>query len=218
LNTWVLCVFIALSLAIANVFIAVLPYRWILLLTYPLAFYAAEGFAGLRFNGYKVGVGLMLATLSVGFMVLPNNIAFPYYVAFQLYVPKSMLQNTVSLSDCQDTVNVLQWAKTNMDDDTRLLVHRAFYGWASLALDSNKLIPYGYNNPETMAQKLREDGSHFQLYLVWWVNGSGWYDQPAVSSAFGEALYESGRIAIFTYNASAYFSASNYKYEKSIKS
>jgi hypothetical protein len=218
LNTWVLCVFIALSLAIANVFIAVLPYRWILLLTYPLAFYAAEGFAGLRFNGYKVGVGLMLATLSVGFMVLPNNIAFPYYVAFQLYVPKSMLQNTVSLSDCQDTVNVLQWVKTNMDDDTRLLVHRAFYGWASLTLDSDQLIPYGYDNPETMAQKLREDGSHYQLYLVWWVNGSGWYDQPAVSSAFGEALYESGRIAIFTYNASAYFSASNYKYEKSIKS
>ena len=218
LNAWVLCVFIALLSAIAAIFIVLLPYRWILLLTHPLAFYAAEGFAGLRLNRYKVGVGLMLATLSVAFMVLPNNIAFPYYVAFPLYVPKSMLQNTVPLSDCQDTVNVLQWAKTNMDNDTRLLVHRAFYGWASLALDSDKLIPYGYDNPETMAQKLREDGSHFQLYLVWWINGSGWYDQPAVSSAFGEALYESGRIAIFTYNASAYFSSSNYKYEKSIKS
>ena len=218
LNAWVLCVFIALLSAIAAIFIVLLPYRWILLLTHPFAFYAAEGFAGLRLNRYKVGVGLMLATLSVAFMVLPNNIAFPYYVAFPLYVPKSMLQNTVPLSDCQDTVNVLQWAKTNMDNDTRLLVHQAFYGWASLALDSDKLIPYGYDNPETMAQKLREDGSHFQLYLVWWVNGSGWYDQPAVSSAFGEALYESGRIAIFTYNASAYFSSSNYKYEKSIKS
>jgi len=218
LNAWVLCVFIALSLAFANVFIAVLPYRWILLLTYPLAFYAAEGFAGLRLNGYKVGVGLMLATLSVGFMVLPNNIAFPYYAAFPLYVPTSMLQNTVSLSDCQDTVNVLQWAKTNMDDDTRLLVHDVFYGWASLALDSDQLIPYSYDNPEMMAQKLREDGSHYQLCLVWWVNGSGWYDQSVVSSAFGEALYESGRIAIFTYNASAYFSTSNSEYGKSIKS
>jgi hypothetical protein len=133
-------------------------------------------------------------------------------------VPKSMLQNTVPLSDCQDTVNVLQWAKTNMDDNARLLVHRAFYGWASLALDSDKLILYGFDNPETMAQKLREDGSRFQLYLVWWVNGSGWYDQPAVSSAFGEALYESGRIAIFTYNASAYFSTSKSEYEESIKS
>jgi hypothetical protein len=218
LNAWVLCVFIALASAIANVFIAVLPYRWILLLMYPLAFYAAEGFAALRLNGYKVGVGLMLATLSVGFMVLPNNIAFPYYAVFPLYVPTSMLQNTVSLSDCQDIVDVLQWAKTNMDDDTRLLVHRAFYGWASLALDSDQLITYEYDNPETMAQKLREDGSHYQLCLVWWVNGSGWYDQSVVSSAFGEALYESGRIAIFTYNTSAYFSTSNSENGKSIKS
>jgi hypothetical protein len=218
LNAWVLCVFIALFSAIAAIFLVLLPYRWILFLTYPLAFYAAEGFAGLKLNRYKVGVGLMLATLSVSFMVLPNNIAFPYYVVFPLYVPKSMLQNTVPLSDCQDTVNVLQWAKTNMDDNARLLVHRAFYGWASLALDSDKLILYGFDNPETMAQKLTDDGSRFQLYLVWWVNGSGWYDQPAVSSAFGEALYESGRIAIFTYNASAYFSASKSEYEESIKS
>jgi hypothetical protein len=187
----------------------VLPYRWILLLTYPLAFYAAEGFAGLRLNGYKVGAALLLATLSAGFMILPNSIAFPYFAAFPLYVPTSMLQNTVSLSDCQDTVNVLQWAKINMDDETRLLVHSAFYGWASLTLDSNQLIPYGYDNPETVAQKLREDGSHYQLYLIWWVNGSGWYDQPVVSSAFGEMLYESGQIAIFTYNARDYFNASD---------
>jgi len=220
LKSWIVWVLFALPLVVVSPVASfpVVPYRWILLLVYPLAFFAAEAFAGFRLRVYKLGFGLMLATFTLAFIVLPNSLAFPYYTAFPLYVPTSMLQNTVSLSDCQDTVNVLQWAKTNMDDDTRLLVHSAFYGWASLTLDSDQLIPYGYDNPETMAQKLREDGSHFQLYLVWWVNGSGWYDQPAVSSAFGEALYESGRIAIFTYNASAYFSSSNYKYEKSIKS
>jgi hypothetical protein len=217
LNAWVFCVGIALFLAIVTVFIAVLPYRWVLLLTYPLAFYAAEGFAGLRLNGYKVGAGLILATLSVGFMLLPNNLAFPYFAMFPLYVPTSMLQNTVSLSDCQDTVNVLQWTKANMDDDACLLVHKAFYGWASLALDSDQLIHYEYDNPETTAQKLMEDGLHYQLYLIWWVNGSGWYDQPTVSSAFGEELYKSGRIAVFKYNVSAHFDNSDSEYPISIK-
>jgi hypothetical protein len=202
LNAWVFCVSIALILAVVDVFIAVLPYRWILLLAYPLAFYAAQGFSGLRSNRYKAGVGLMLATLSVGFMVMPNNLAFPYFVVFPLYVPTSMLQNTVSLSDCQDTVNVLQWTKTNMNDNTRLLVHRAFYGWASLTIDSDKLILYEYDDPAVIAQEIMENGAGYQLYLLWWVNGSGWYGQPTVSSAFGEELYKSGRMAVFMYNYS----------------
>jgi hypothetical protein len=208
LNAWVLCIFIVLSLAIANVFIAVLPYRWILLLTYPLTFYAAEGFASLKVNAHKAGVGLMLAILSVSFMVLPNTSAFPYFGLFTLYVPSSMLQNTVSLSDSQDTVNALQWVRNNMPSDARLLVHDVFYGWASLTLDGGQLILYGYGNPETMAQKLEENGSEHLLYLIWWINGSGWHGQLTVSSAFRQ-VYESGRIAVFTYNASVYFSTSD---------
>jgi hypothetical protein len=147
-----------------------------------------------------VGVGLMLATLSVGFMVLPNSLAFPYYVSYPNYVPTSMLQNTVSLSDSQDTVNALQWVRNNMPSDARLLVHDVFYGWASLTLDEGQLIPYGYGNPEAAAQKLEENGSEYQLYLIWWVSGSGWHGQPTVSSAFRQ-VYQSGRIAVFTFTS-----------------
>jgi hypothetical protein len=202
LKAWVLCIFIALSLALVNVFIAHLPYRWILLLTYPLAFYATEGFVSLRSYRHKMGFGLLLGALSLCFIFLPNNLGFPYYAAFPLYVPTSMLQNTVALNDCQDTVNVLEWAKTNMPDEGRLLVHRAFYGWASLSFNADQLISYNYDDPEVIAQKLMEDGFDYQLYLVWWINGSGWYGQPNVPSAFGGSLHESGRIAIFTYNVS----------------
>jgi hypothetical protein len=218
LNAWILCVFIALSLAMANIFVAHLPYRWTLLLTYPLSFYAAEGFAGIHLDRHKISAGLIIATFSVVFIFLPNNIAFPYYAAFPLYMPTSMLQNTVSSTDCKDVANALQWAKTNMDNSTRLLVHRAFYGWASLALDSNQLILYDYDNPEITAQKLKEDGSHYQLWLIWWVNGSGWYDQPTVSSAFGEPLHQNGRIAIFAYNASVYPNVSDSEYQTKIES
>ena len=96
-------------------------------------------------------------------MVLPNNSAFPYYDAFPTYIPKSMLQNTVPLSDCQDTVNALQWARNNMPSNAHLLVHDAFYGWASLTLDDNQLIPYGFSDPEMVAQKLEENGSHVSI-------------------------------------------------------
>jgi hypothetical protein len=200
LKVWIFWIFLSLLLVIVSpgAFFAVFPYRWTLLLTYPLAFYAAEGFASLKLDLYKAGVGLMLATLSVSFMVLPNSLAFPYFGLFTLYVPSSMLQNTVSLSDSQDTINALQWVRNNMPSDARLLVHDVIYGWASLTLDGSQLIPYRYGNPETMAQKLEENGSEYKLYLVWWINGSGWHGQPNVSSAF-RVIYESGRIAVFTY-------------------
>ncbi len=206
LNAWVLWVVIALLFVIIspNAFFAVFPYRWTLLLTYPLAFFAAEAFSRFRLSVYKVGAGLILATFSLGFMVLPNTLAFPYYTLFPLYVPSSMLQNTVSLSDCQDTVNALQWVKNNMVGDGRLLVHDAFDGWASLTLNISQFIPYGYDNPASYAQKLVENGSSYQqLYLIWWVNGSGWHGQPTVSSVFSE-VYKSGRIAVYAYNGSVH--------------
>jgi hypothetical protein len=219
LKVWIFWIFLSLLLVIVSpsAFFAVFPYRWTLLLTFPLAFYAAEGFAGLKLNAHKAGVGLMLATLSVGFMVLPNTSAFPYFGLFTLYVPSSMLQNTVSLSDSQDTVNALQWVRNNMPSDARLLVHDVFYGWASLTLDGSQLIPYGYGNPETMAQKLEANGSEYQLYLIWWIDGSGWHGQPTVSSAFRQ-IYESGRIAVFMYNTSAYFGTSESEYPRNILS
>ena len=219
LKIWISWVFFSLLFVIfsSNAFFAVLPYRWTLLLVYPLAFYATEGFAILKSNMYKVGFGLMLATLSLAFVFLPNNLAFPYFGLFSLYIPSSMLQNTVSLSDSQDTVNALQWVKDNMPSDARLLVHRVFYGWASLTLNGTQLIHYGYDTPETMAQELEESGSEYHLYLIWWVNGSGWHGQANVSSAFSQ-VYNSSRIAVFTYNSTAYSSSSNSEYEKNIKS
>jgi hypothetical protein len=209
LKAWVLWVFVALFLGfvIPSFFVLALPHRWILLLTYPLAFFAAEGFAGLRLNVLKtgvlkVGVGMVLATLSLSFLVLPYSLAFPYFSYGSIYTPVSMLHNTMALSDCQDTVNALEWVGSRMDNGSRLLAHDAFYGWAMLTLDSKQLLRYGYNNPASYAQVLVDNGSTFHMYLIWWVNGSGWHGQPTVSSVF-EQVYTSGKIAVYTYSASA---------------
>ena len=205
LNAWVVWILVALSIVIVspNVSFTVVPYRWTLLLVYPLVFFAAEAFAGLKLNLYKLGTGLILATFSLGFMVLPNISAFPYYGHFSLYVPTSMLQNTVTLSDCQDTVNALQWIENRIDDsEARLLVHDVFYGWASLTLDNDQLIPYGYETPELVAQELVANCSESLLYLIWWTTGNGWHGQPTVSSMF-EEVYETGNIAVYSYSSGA---------------
>ena len=136
--------------------------------------------------------------MSVSFLVLPNSGALDYYGSYPTYVPKSMLQNTLQLSDCQDTANALLWAQNNMPRNGYLLVHEAFYGWATLSFDSNRLIPYFFGNLTDITNTLQENNSTNPLYLIWWVNGSGWYGQPTVPASFKE-LYHSGNIAIYQY-------------------
>lgn len=206
LEAWIIWSFIPIIfILIPNVFIGgVLPYRWILMLIYPLAFYAAEGFSAIKWDWYKIGVGTILIILSVSFLVSPNSSSVSYYGAFPSYVPKSMLQNTVQLSDCQDTVNALAWARDNMPINGYLLVHEAFYGWATLTINVNQLIYYGFNSPTDSAQK---NSNTSALYLIWWINGTGWYGQQNLPDTFIE-LYHSGNIAIYNYSANAKISQS----------
>lgn len=201
IKVWIICVFFALlsSIISPNAFVHALPYRWVLLLVYPLAFYAVEAFHNLKLNLFKVSAGVLLSTLTLCFMVLPSTIAFPYYSMFPLYVPTSMLQNTVPVSDCQDTINALQWVADNLDGNSCLLAGDAFYSWSIMNVDANQVIPISYDDPERMAQETLLDGSHEQIYLIWWTNGNGWHGQTTVSSVFKE-IYVSGKVAVYCYN------------------
>jgi hypothetical protein len=67
-----------------------------------------------------------------------------------------------------------------------------------LSLDDNRLLPYFFGNLTDEINTQQEDNSTSQLYLIWWVNGSGWYNQPLVPNTFKE-LYHSGNIAIYQY-------------------
>lgn len=204
LKAWIIWILIALFFVIINpsAFFMAFPYRWILLLTYPLAFLAADAFSNLKSNKYKAGIFLVLATFSMSFMVLPNRLAFPYYSLFPMYMPTSMLQNTTPLGDCQNTLNALTWVKSNMSKDAHLLVHDAFNGWALLTLNNNQLINYGYSNPATYAQTLVDNGLTGPLYLIWWINGSGWHAQTNIPPVFYE-VFESGKIAVFIFNTTS---------------
>ncbi len=210
LEAWIIWLFIPLLIVIVspNSFFVggILPYRWILLLTYPLCFYAVEGLFSIKWNWYKsafkAAIVVLIMLLSVSFLVLPNNGALNYFGAYPTYVPKSMLQNTLQLSDCQDTTNALLWAQNNMPGNGYLLVHAAFYGSAMLDFDNNRLVPYFFGNLTAVTNTLLENNSTLSLYLIWWVNGKGWYGQPSAPASFKE-LYQSGDIAIYQYAAAS---------------
>jgi hypothetical protein len=202
LEAWILWTLIAVSASVvsATVFFGILPYRWILLLTFPLAFVAVEGFGQLRKRRDKLVITAVLIFLSFSFVALPSGFTLPYLSAFSHYGPTSMLQNTVSLSDCQDTLNALHWVGENGGNDSCLLTHDAFYGWAVLANNNEKLIPYGYDDPEVTATELIRNGSGYRVYLIWWINGTGWHGLVNVPKSFNE-VYRSGKIAIYSLNS-----------------
>lgn len=206
------------SWLILSVVIALIPMvspsnlRWVMMLTYPLAFFAVEGLSRLRvvaskrfkvaFFRFVSAYFVVLAFLSVGFMLLPPEQPL-FYFNYQLcngYVyqmPTSMLQNTVSINDCSDVTKALQWVRLNMNQSDVLLSHRAFYGWALSELNKDQVILYEYDNPVEIAQSMLAE--HRRVFLVWWADGQGWYGQQSIDSYFNE-VFSSGKIAVYVYN------------------
>jgi hypothetical protein len=209
MQSWVILVLVAALIPI----VSPSDMRLLMLLTYLLAFYATEGLSRLRLINWKrfkvslLRVGMvylvvMTAVLSIGFIALPPSSPFPYFNAQQIngyiyQIPSSMLQNTIAISDCKDTVNALQWLKSNMTENGVLLTHRVFYGWALSTFKSDQLLLYEYDNPANAATSAAQEG-YKQIYLIWWINGQGWEGLSTVPAQFHQ-IYYSGLIAIYQY-------------------
>jgi len=209
LKTWLLfsLILIFIPLSSAN------PFRWILLLMYPIAFSSTDALSKLKlikwkrfkFTVHRIGIlylVLSTAILSFGFIFMTPENPFFYFDSknFNNYVyqiPTSMLQNTISINDCHDTVNALHWFKDNLNSSAILLTHTAFYGWALLTLNINQVRNYGFDDPAKAALAVTQE-THNQAYLIWWVKGQGWYNVPTLPSSFHE-VYSSGKIAIYSY-------------------
>jgi len=191
------------------------PYRWVLLLMYPIAFYAAETLSRLKSIKWKhfkltaqkiaiIYLVLSTSALSFGYIFMAPEKPFVYFDTSYVNkyvneIPSSMLQNTISISDCQATENALQWFKNNVNSSAILLTHTAFYSWALLTLKENQVQNYAFDDPVNAANATAQEGYN-QIYLIWWVNGRGWYGQPTLPSSF-QAVYQSGEIAIYSYKS-----------------
>jgi hypothetical protein len=201
LKVWIIFCLVCISLGIeASSGLFPMSYRWTLLMSFPLAFFAIEGIKHFRFPRLRLLLGATLIFLSCSFMFLPAEIAFPYFTLFPKYVPSSMLQNSVPLSDCEDVVRVLTWYGENIGASGTLLVHAAFGGWADLYLNATcRVVNYDYENPNVAAGKLVADGFE-RVYVIWWVPGEGWHGLTSLPSSFSE-VFRSGEIAIYKYDS-----------------
>jgi hypothetical protein len=212
MRAWLVLSVILLLLPLASVS----PYRWILMLTYPLAFYTTDAlswFKTIKWKRFKITVYritisyVVLSTviLSFGFIFMNSGKPFPYFNPSQFnsytnQIPSSMLQNTLPISDCKSATNALHWFKNNISSGAILLTHTVFYGWALLTLSLNQVINYGFDDSGNAATTAQQDG-YTRIYLIWWVNGEGWYGQPSLPMSFHQ-VYQNGRIAIYSYDSS----------------
>ncbi len=210
-RVWLMLSFILLLIPFAFVS----PYRWILLLTYPLAFLATDSLTWLSTIKWKRSLFTLkrfailylivsTAVLSFGYILATPQQPFGYFNPQQMnyysyQIPTSMLQNTISVTDCQDTCNALQWFNANINSSALMLTHSVFYSWALLTIHGHQIRDYGFDDPVQVAALASQGGN--SVYLIWWVSGQGWYNETSLPSAFQE-VYRSGKIAIYSYNAS----------------
>jgi len=185
--------------------------RWTMLLVYPFAFFAVEGVSLLRtirwrrcqskmFAGALVFVIASTSIVSGSFVLLPPETPSPISGGITSYlyqIPSSMLQNTVSIADCPNVAHAVDWLGSHVNSSDRVLSHRAFYGWAYAGLNSSQIVLYEYDNPADVAPQVAS-GVIGSIYLIWWVNGQGWYGQRDVSSDFS-VVYVEGDIAVYRY-------------------
>jgi hypothetical protein len=210
LGSWCIFTIILILLPIASVS----PYRWVLMLIYPLAFYATDALSRLKSIKWKyhkltiqriaiLYLVLSTAVLSLGYIFMSPQQPFVYFSpqnfnTYSYQIPTSMQQNTISKTDCQDTVNALQWLKDNVNGSSILLTHTVFYSWALLTLNENQVKNYEFDAPD-VAARIAAMEENSKIYLIWWTKGHGWYNQTTLSSSFAE-VYSSGKIAIYSYN------------------
>jgi hypothetical protein len=190
----------------------VMSYRWSLLLDIPLCVYASAGVAGIlgasrpatnwsRILPSKIlpVISLILAVSAALYVAVPAQQAMPYYAAFPSFLPTSMVQNTVPMSDMGSLRAMLDWVQANSGPGTILITHQAIYGWARTYLPSTvHIVNYRYSDPMT-GVGLALLAGYSSVLMIWWINGSGWHGQPSVPSGF-VPLVSDGSIVVYEYD------------------
>jgi hypothetical protein len=214
LRTWsIFCIAIVATAILPFFGPVVESYRWSLLLDVPLCIFATAGLyrlvesVHLRIDWNMNFNRLIFPTFSAVVIVsamlyiaLPAQQAMVYYTAYPELLPTSMIQNTIPLSDLGNLRSLLDSAAARINPGTVLIAHQAIYGWARAYLPSlnSQLINYQYNAPLSGVEIARSEG-YSSILMIWWIDGSGWHNQPNVPSGFS-VLLQNGDLALYTYN------------------
>jgi hypothetical protein len=172
------------------------------MLIYPFTFYAVNGIEKIRNECHSKwtdrGTAVFIAAMIVVgllYISLPPEYT-PFYTPMTCtYLPSSMQQSTIPLQDIGDTLSCLDWLNRNMDANSTLLVHHAFFWWGQLSLDKNH-TRICYTMDSMKAVEMAQEEGYNQMYLIWWGESIGWYKNIQVPGSL-KAVYSQGRICIY---------------------
>src|SRR6266487_2534994 len=195
---------LALSVMPGHVFQDI-GYRWVLLLSLPLLFLAYEGYSGLRVASafanrnwgglLRVVVIVSLSSSAISYAILPAQSAPTLFTVFPQYVPTSMVQSSLPLSDYPNVVSAMVWVDSHLDSNSVLITQQAFYGWARSYLSPDKQVLNSFLSSPTSA--IDQTGSYTHVLTVWWVEGAGWFQGSFPVGA--KPLVRFGDLAVYEY-------------------
>jgi hypothetical protein len=103
------------------------------------------------------------------------------------------------MSDMGSLRAMLDWVQANSGPGTILITHQAIYGWARAYLPSTvHIVNYSYSDP-LAGVNMAVSAGYSSVFMIWWINGSGWHGQPSVPSGF-VPLVSDGSIAVYEYD------------------
>ena len=222
---WALSIVVAVA-GIAVVFPGALyiGIRLVIFLVYPLSLLAIAGLSRAgrhksQFSRPVMGLAvvsvIVIFTFSASYIATYPENANPYFSQinpYLLYVPSSMLQNSVSINDMSSLLVAVHWVHAKMTQGAVLVIHEAFEGAVALEmgypLSSNVVVvrlgDVTLKSEQQMVDRLTSaaasasNDGRTQVYTIWWENGKGWYGISSLPSSFVNVFAE-GSIGIYDY-------------------
>jgi hypothetical protein len=143
-------------------------------------------------------LSVILVVLAALYIAVPAQNAMLYYATFPGFLPTSMVQDTVPISDMASLRMMLNWVQANMRPGTVLITHQAIYGWARAYLPPDEnIVNYRYSDPLEGVKMAVSDG-YSSVLMIWWANGLGWHGQHSVPSGFVPVSID-GNMAVYAY-------------------
>ncbi len=198
--------------------------RLIIYLAYPMGLLAITTLSRLpkvsssfsiALKGGMIVIFVLAITMSGSYLVTyPENVN-PYFSQFNpylLYVPSSMLQNSVAINDMSSLVTAMHWVHERLGADSVLVIHEAFEGAAALEIG----YPFSHDvvvvrlgdvtlgSQQQMVERLMiaasnaSNAGRTHVFTVWWTNGEGWYGISTLPSSF-QNVFNGGTIGVYSY-------------------
>ncbi len=187
-------------------------HRWMFMLVYTFTFYAVNGldkllkkrnsgsFAVKLKNSERKVKGMLLLTVLLGCVYLATPVlmsTFNVGISSIPYVCRYFsVSPTVPYQDVGAVINAMEWLDKNMEDNSCVILHHAFFFWGSAYLNNSHIIVHFTNNI-TAALNICFVNDFSPIYFVWWNQDIGWYGFTPPD--YFSPVENFGRISIFKY-------------------